>query len=575
MARASSKDAYHDRPHKPRGPWKATEMTHLIREACRRDFWTFFLYAFGAGLNPKGKHWIDRSVHKPMAMWFQKHIDEWLEWRKNHIKRQKHLAILVHREIGKTTLFTRAGQLWLHLRDPDIATATGAEKEGLAQNMLEAMKAVLDGSDEHALWTKLFGDWATSARKWTGKAIVHAGRRNTSRQDPSMVIFGVETSITGSHPDAIFYDDPISYERLTTDTNWLQAVNSQVSSLIPVIQGDGLVVWVGTRYDAEDHFGVGFRNQGVASVDGMQTDSLPTITEDGGMHVYFMAARDGQGNPTTPLVWPDNRLKSYQKTDPLRYAAQVMNDPSISELNPITREQIMQCGVDKKDVPWSALRFSIQCDTAFADDKATSNKDETVMIVHGHARNGSGDVYVVEGHGNARMRAEDFGKLLVSTVQRYRRQGFHIIAITDERTRAGKADSWRLALANFFADVNEPMPQFIEFERGNTKKYERLHNATTFWVDGHVRWIKGAPGVDRLCAQMANIGQYAVNPRTKIDWADAHSDAFQPDIYRPMRRMQHQADPWSRGAQPIAVEGLNPGDFDDDWRTMLPREPIR
>src|SRR6185295_3886478 len=224
-----------DRPRKP-GGWDPIEEMALLRHFCRQDFWSFFLYAFGAGLNPKGKDWIDPDVHEPMARWFQHHVDEWMMWRKQGIKRQKHLAILVHREIGKTTMITRAGQLWLHLRDPDIATATGAEKEGLAQKMLEGMKAVLDGSDDSALWAKLYGDWSTGARKWTGREIVHTGRKNTSRQDPSMIIFGVETSITGSHPDALFYDDPISYERLTTDTNWLQAVNSQITSLIPVVQ---------------------------------------------------------------------------------------------------------------------------------------------------------------------------------------------------------------------------------------------------------------------------------------------------------------------------------------------------
>jgi hypothetical protein len=557
--------------------WNSEVATKLLRDMCRRDFWLFFKICFGAWNNPKGKRWIDPEVHKPMADWFQKHVDEWFEWRRQGLKLQKHLAILVHREIGKTTLMTRAGQLWLHLRDPEIATATGAEKEDLAKKMLEAMKAVLDGSDHHAWWTQLYGDWSGQARKWSGKEIVHGARRNTSRQDPSMVIFGVETSITGSHPDALFYDDPISYERLTTDTNWLQTVNSQITSLIPVVQGDGLVVWVGTRYDAEDHFGVGFRSQGVASVSGMVTDSIPTDPE-GNIHVYFLSGRDLEGKPTTPLVWPEDRLRRYQKSDPLRYAAQVMNDPSISELNPITREQINQCAVEKKDVPWSSLRFAIQCDTAFSDGTKVTNKDETVMIVHGYPRNGSGDVYVIEGFGNQTLRAEDFGKLLVSTVQRYRRQGLHVFAITDEKTRAGKKDSWRLALVNFFSDVNEPMPHFIQFERGATKKYERLHAATTFWVDGHVRWIKGAPGVDRLCEQMARIGQYAVNPRLKIDWADAHSDAFQPELYSPMRR-QEQRTPWDRGATAIHVDGMNMDDFDSDemrtWSSLVPREPIR
>lgn len=568
--RRPSRNDYSQRPRTKMG-WSSDDEMALLRHFCRYDFWTFFMHCFGAWTNPKGKAWIDPEVHEPMARWFQHHVDEWFAWKKAGIKKQKHLAILVHREIGKTTLFTRAGQLWLHLRDPEVATATGAEKEGLAAKMLEAMKAVMDGSDSHSLWTRLYGDWATSARKWTGKEIVHGGRKNTSRQDPSIVVFGVETSITGSHPDALFYDDPISYERLTTDTNWLATVNSQITSLIPVVQGDGLLVWVGTRYDDEDHFGVGFRNNGVASVSGMQTDSIP-VDEDGNIHVYFMAGRDNEGKPTTPKVWPEDRLKRYKRAEPLRYAAQIMNDPSISELNPITREQIQQCGVEKKDVPWNALRFAICCDTAFSDGNKVSSKDETVAVVHGFPRNGSGDVYVIEGYGNASLRAEDFGKLLVSMVQRYRRQGFKIIAITDEKTRAGKKDSWRLALQNFFHDVNEPMPRFIEFERGNTRKYERLQTASTFWVDGHVRYVRGAPGMDKLCEQMARIGQYAVNPRIKIDWADAHSDFCQPELYQPMRRAE-QRTPWDRGAEPLKMDGLTYDQFDDNH--FEGREPIR
>ena len=66
--------------------------------------------------------------------------------------------------------------------------------------------------------------------------------------------------------------------------------------------------------------------------------------------------------------------------------------------------------------------------------------------------------------------------------------------------------------------------------------------------------------------------------KTKIDWADAHSDAFQVELYQPMRR-QAERTPFDRGATPIAVDGLNMEDFDTDesrmWRDLVPREPIR
>lgn len=559
--------------------WDAENDMAQLREGFRRDFWSFFLYAFGAGVNPKGKDWIEPQIHEPLAIWLQKHILEWMARRGKEPKQKTRLAVLLHRKAGKTTMITRAAQLWIHLLDPEASTYTGAESVPLAGKMLAAIKATMDGSDEHALWPKLYGDWSTGARTWTGKELVHAARRNTSRQDPSFGIFGVETSVVGAHPDAIFYDDPISYERLASDTNWLAAVNSQTSSLIPVLESDGLIVYVGTRYDDGDHFGVSFADDGVASVSGMETDSL-TAEEGGKWHVYFMAARDKEGKPTHVKAWPEGELKSYQKNNTLRYAAQVMNDPAISEHNPLTKEQIQQCLIEPDQVPWSALRYAICCDTAFSDGKKITGKDETVMVIHGYPRNGSGDVYVVEGQGSARWRGEDFAHRLVSTCQRYRLQGRKIFRITDETTRAGKKGIWALSLRNFFADANEPFPggTLLEFERGDTKKYGRLSTAASFWVDGHVRVVKGAPGVDRLMEQMAKIGQYAVNQRTKIDWADAHSDAFQPQLYSGMRPNDPKRPPWDRGASPIGMENLDLRQFDDDdtnaWRNGNPRPPL-
>lgn len=557
--------------------WDPLAELELLRHACRQDFWTFFCYCFGAWVNPKGERWIERSVHEPLAGWFQLHVDDWLDKRAKGIVEQKHLAILVHREVGKTTMITQAGQAWLHLKDPEMSSYTGSERLELAAKIMGGIKAVIDGSDPHALWTKLYGNWAADARTWTAKEIVHSARRNTSKKDPSLGTFAVETSIVGAHPDAIFYDDPISYERLISDQNWLNTVNQQVTSLFPVIQSDGLVVWVGTRYDDDDHFGISFRDEGVKTLSGMETDSIKT-EPDGKWHVYFMAGRDAEGKPTTPKVWPERRLTDYQRRDPLRYAAQVMNDPSISEFNPITREQIAQCYIEEKDVPWGALTYGVCCDTAFADGERRTNKDDTVYIVHGYPRNGSGDVYVVEVDGSPLWRQEDFGNKIVALVQRYRKQGKRIMGISDERTRAGKTGTWRALLGNYFADAGERMPTFFEFERGNTKKETRLTNAAGYWVDGHVRVVKGAPNVERLCEQMVRIGQYMVNKRLKIDYADAHSDAFQPEFYQKMRMPQGRA-PYLRGAQPLDIEGLDTQQFDDsevtNWLAECERPPIR
>src|SRR5712664_1310647 len=143
--------------------WAFQAEIDILRDLCRKDFWTFFLYAFGAGVNPKGKNWIEPEIHKPIATWFQKHVDEWFENRRYGRKEQKHLALLIPRGMGKTTM-GQALQLWLHLRDPEMSSYTGSERTDLSQKILGGIKAVLDGSDPYALFPTLYGNWSTQAR---------------------------------------------------------------------------------------------------------------------------------------------------------------------------------------------------------------------------------------------------------------------------------------------------------------------------------------------------------------------------------------------------------------------------
>lgn len=565
--------------------WDGEAEADVLRSLCQTSFWFFFQWGFGAQANPKGKKWIDEEVHKPLADWFQSHVQEWLTWRNSGIVRQKHLAVVVHREVGKTTMISQAGQSWLHLLDPEISTYTGSEKLEMASKIVGPIKAVLDGSDTFSLWRQLYGDWCANARTWKAGEVVHAGRKNTARRDPSLGIFGVETSIVGAHPDAIFRDDPISYERLKSDSDWLESVNSQTTSLIPVLQSDGLFVDVGTRYGSMDQFGTQFEppeegGDGIASITGIATDAYK-VHEKGIWHVYFLAGRDKEGKPTTPKVWPEWRLHNYKNRNPIRYAAQILNDPADSEFNPITRTQLQQCLLPHKEAPWGALIFAVLCDLALWDGRKRINKDESVYIVVGYPRNGSGDVYYIEGEGSMYWRDEDFASRLVALVQRYRRQGRRIMGVSNDKPLAGMAGTWGTVLRNRFSDVNEPCPPLYEFNRGGTHKIQRISQSVNFWVDGHVRVIQDSPGSDRLFSQMEKIGEMQLvaetgkRSRRKDDWVDAFADAFQPPFYQPMRRSPTKG-PWLKGATPLGpVRGLDYERFEaDDWHDENPRPPI-
>lgn len=560
--------------------WDVDSEVQLLRHFARTNFWFFFLHVFGAGDNSKGQLWIEESIHRPLCEWFQFHVDDWFARRAKGIREKKHLAVLIPRGMGKTTMVTQAGQLWLHLRDPEMSSFTSCESTALASKILDGMKAVLEGSDPTSLFARLFGNWGANARSWSAKQATHSARKNTSRKDPSLGVFSVETSIVGAHPDAIFYDDPISYERLTTDANWLDTVNSQLTSLIPVLQVDGLMVMVGTRYDDMDQFGRCFADDGVKSLVGMPTDSV-VVDTDGVWDVYFLSARDKEGKPISSKTWPEHELKKYEKRDPLRYAAQVLNDPSLSESNPITREMLeKECVVKSDDVPWGVMSYAICCDTAFWDGKSKARKDETCCIVLGYPRDYSGDVYHIESYGSNLWRGEDLANRLVSIVQRYRKQGRRVKAITDEVTMSGKKGTWEANLRNYFADVGERMPQFIEFQRGGSnKKITRIVSAIQYAVHGHFKFVENSPGMKELIDQMVKIEQMKHNPRIPNDRVDAWSDGFQAELYVPMRTQKftgRQKPPWEHGSELFAVDGLDPDDFkDNDFDRDNPRPVIK
>lgn len=570
--------------------WESRDEVELLRHLCLTNFWFFFQWGFGARANPRGSIWIDEAIHKPWADWFQAHVEEWERWREERrqnpdvLPKRKHLAVVVHRGVGKTTLITQAGQAWLHLRNRELSTYTLSEKLELAVGIIGSIKAVWDGTDPYALWPKLYGNWSDSAPIWKAGEVVHSRRKNISRRDPSLGTCAVETSIVGAHPDVIFRDDPISYETMGTHKDWLSKVNEQTNSLMPVLQSDGLFLDIGTRYGSQDHFGTQLHpneGQGIATMTGMESDAY-TVAPEGEWHVYFMAGRDLKDQPTTPKVWPEKLLKEFKARQPVHYAAQILNDPAESETNPITRSEMEGTLISAKDVPWSALRYVIIQDIAFWDGRSRINKDETVYQVWGYPNDGQGMAYFIEGDGDPYWRDEHFSSILVALVQRYRRNGRKILGLTMDRPMAGMKGIWATNLRNRFNEVNEPCPVVYDFNRGGIKKIQRISAAVGFWKDSRVRVVKEMPkqSYKRLFEQMERIGEMQLvsdsgkKETRKDDWIDCMADAFQPPFYQPMRR-PNQSNPYMVGASPLAVGGIDMGMFRKSWRDQMPRPPIR
>lgn len=500
---------------------------------CRKSFWLFLNYGFGARQYCKAhpdEAWLVRRVHKPMCDWFQSQAEEWFRTRSTR-REPTFLLFLVPRGFGKTTSLTIAGSIWLQLQDPDISEFISSFSKEMSMDFLSVIQNVMGGNAGQALWRSFYGSWepgTDSSREWSKSAAVHSHRRDSERKDPSFEAVSVSTGTTGSHPDVVFIDDPVVEEKLTQESNWMEKCEKHMAAILPAMKTNGLLVLVMTRYRDNDPARSGMVDQGVKEF--AETGMLPreqdmTYRPDGKWRVFFMRARHPDGTPTLPEIWPDERLSAYQKDHPLEYASQMMNDPGEGGHQPLTREIIDSCKVAAKDVPRN-LRISIHIDRAFKDLKTRGRGDYNAIQVWGHARDGSGEIYYLRGYRNNEWTDEEFYKALMIELQTLEKARMWPFYMTDEHETGGAKGSVESAIKAWCRRYGLPTPRFKYVSRGGKSKGSRHRAAATFWRMGKVRLVDDAPELEHLIYEMLNI-----ESSRHDDMADCAADVFDDEVY--------------------------------------------
>lgn len=513
--------------------WDLNAERELWRHLCYESFYHFCLIAFGFGNHPDGS-WFTERIHKPLCDWVQGHTEAWFVRRAQKKQGRMRLMIVVPRTHGKTWTVTKAHQAWLHLRDHNIATVTDSEETTKAQEFMRSILEVISGNEPYALFTWLYGNWKDTNRQWQAAQAVHALRTSLSKTEPSFGTCSVASGKTGYHPDVVYLDDPVSYEKLRESGAWNDQCNTHVAALVPVIKSNGAFVVVGTRYLDDDPIGRLMRSEGVNEVAGMpMLDERVSIDPKGLWSVYFLQAElgtddEGMPIPLLPEAWNADELLAYKRSRPIHYASQMMNEPSTGEHNPITQELIQRLYVEREEIP-RHMTLTVHCDTAFRYSKRVARSDSSVIQVWGHSMTGDGSVYYLFGCGSQRWTAEKFTEKLVEVCQRYILQGYRIRAVTDELEMGGKEGMYKHFLQNAFNTKGLNPPPIVMIRRfGGTgnRKIDRILDASNYWLDGKVYLVKNAPGVQELVSQMTRIGVSAHD-----DWADAAADVFDPSVY--------------------------------------------
>jgi hypothetical protein len=510
--------------------WDQNAEREFWRRKCVDSFWWFFKYAYGYDFNPKGdaglKPWMEDRTHKPLCDWFEGHAKEWLELRKTRSGRQKKLMVIVPRDFGKTTLLAAAGQAWLHLHDPELATYTGCETITRGREILSSIKSVIGGDDRYARYTWLYGTQRHLKRRWKLDAVVTAARTNLSRRDASYGVWAVESGLVGMHPDCCFLDDPNTYERMDRDKGWLDTVNSHVDTLIPVFQRDALWVFTLTRYGEGDHAGKAIKHEGVRSCSGMPMPGLK-IEPDGLWELFFLDAQDEAGKPTMPLIWDDERIKTFERRNPTRYWAQIRNNPVQNPYNLLSYSAIERMVTDPQEIDLKKLRVSLHFDTAFKNMRRRARGDYSVVSTVGHEHK-TGVCVFLGAHGGTEWDSERFAQQFCGDIKFWRARCARVSVITDESDIGGKPGVWEAFVLTKMreAGITNP-PQLIMLTRDNRRKDERLADVAALWRDGRMKLLKDAPGIEMLMKQMSQIGTSQEND----DYADATADCFSRSVY--------------------------------------------
>ena len=246
------------------------------------------------------------------------------------------------RGTGKTSLGTVGAAIQLACQNPNISIMIANERQETADGFLRSIKVQFETNDLlRALFPEVippdFGEttWATS------KAML---RRTSRRPEPTFFTIGVGGTVTGTHPDVIIVDDPISkeamenarvgawqiMERVNRWCNELKLLLNPQATPAPYIRYNGTRWWRDDTYDyIEKQYGYGEtprRYRLSAKLPDGSTVSRE-VYRVGDMAVYRAAALEN-GIPVYPLIYSAERLAKLQYDDPELFACNLMNNPT-------------------------------------------------------------------------------------------------------------------------------------------------------------------------------------------------------------------------------------------------------
>ncbi len=274
-------------------------------------------------------------VHQELCQWMTRS------------ERKDHQLILMPRDHGKSR-FAAFYALWELTRDPTIRILYISNTSNLAEKQLGFIKDIMLNSPAYKrYWPEMVHEEEGKRKRWTTTeiAVDHPKRAEEGIRDPSIMVAGLTTSITGLHFDLAVLDDVVTGDNAYTEEGRDKAAR-QYSFLASIEGANAREVVVGTRYHPKDLY-----NEMLSmTYDIFDEEGNPTDKA----HVYEIFEREveDRGDGSGQFLWPRQQrddgvwfgfdqniwqVKFAKYIDKTQFFAQYYNKPNNATEGAISR----------------------------------------------------------------------------------------------------------------------------------------------------------------------------------------------------------------------------------------------
>lgn len=410
---------------------------------------------------------LEPQPHKEVCDFFIKEPDilEWLSLtraeraaraqEKGNIKK----LIMLPRGTFKSSIATVSLPNWLHWHDINLRIMIDNESYKNSKKFLAEIKAnIQNNSILRQILTNENGEFLLEPNYnipggFTEDSIIYK-KRTIPAKEPSLFCAGVDTAVTGMHPDVIIMDDLVS-ERNVTTNDQIEKVKQHYRFAYSLLEPGGILIVIGTRYHMNDLYS--------------------EILNDSTFDIMVRPAINEKGEYLFPSRLGKKRLEELRKSQGAYiFNSQYMLNPISSE-NAIFREEWIKY-YEEDDLPKNINTF-ITVDLAISQ-KTTA--DYTVVMVS--SVDSDSNIYIRE-YARGRFTPNETIDIIFKLVDKYKKQRLLKVGI--------EAVAWQKAMIYFLRDEMRRKGHFFPLVelKADTDKVRRA-NALVPFVENGAFFIK-------------------------------------------------------------------------------------